>query len=313
MILRTCILLFAICIYALVSFPWQESRSNSNKSDLVVLGTNRNKDVTESSGLAFSRQIPDAIWTINDSGNADRAFLLQTNGKLLAEIKLKEARNIDWEALADFEIDGKPYLMIADVGDNARRRKSYQLYFFPEPDLHQQIKTAGDKPVKKTVKPKQIEFNYEDGPKNCEAIGVDSNNQKIWLVEKVAFGASQKKTPGVYALDFSLKSKKKTRVAKRIADFPIRNVTGMDFSDDGNSLIIRNYLNAHLYTRLDDQPWSELINETTPRAVLLPIQRQGEAICFTPDSQALIVTSEFISQPIWKVKHTAQRPPENKK
>lgn len=312
MIIRLCILLIATCIYPLASFPWQDSRSNSNKPNFSTLGTNHNKEVTESSGLAFSRQIPNAFWTINDSGNSSCAFLLQTNGKLLAELKLKDSDNIDWEALADFEIDGQPYLMIADVGDNLSRRKSYQLYFFPEPDLNQQIRTADKKTVKQTIKPQQLQFKYEDGPKNCEAIGVDTDNQKIWLVEKVSFGANRKKTPGVYVLDFSLNSEKKTLIAKRLAGFPPRNVTGMDFSRDGKSLIIRNYLNAHLYTRLDDQPWSEIINQTTPRAVVLPMQRQGEAICFTPDSQEMIVTSEFNSQPIWKIKRTSRTPAETK-
>lgn len=313
MISRTCILLTAAYIYALASFPWQESSPNPETRDLVALGTNRNKDVRESSGLSFSRQISDAVWTINDSGNSNHAFLLQTNGKLLAKIKLKDANNIDWEALADFEIDGKPYLMVADVGDNARRRKSYQLYFFPEPDLRESLQTAFDKPVKQTVKTKQIQFKYEDGPKNCEAIGVDSNNHQIWLVEKVSFGTNRKDTPGIYTLDFSLNSDKKTRIAKRIADFSPRNVTGMDFSRDGKLLIIRNYLNAHMYTRSESQPWSEIINKTTPRTVVLPIQRQGEAISFTPDSQAMIVTSEFTSQPIWKVKYAIQKPAETKK
>jgi hypothetical protein len=313
MILRTSILLIAVCIYALASFRWQDAPAHSPNPDLVSLGTNRNKEITESSGLSFSRRIPDAVWTVNDSGNSNHALLLQTDGKLLADLELKNARNIDWEAMADFEVDGKPYLMVADVGDNARRRKSYQLYVFPEPDLSQQIQTAGGKHVKQTVKTDKIQFKYEDGPKNCEAIGIDSGNRKIWLVEKVSFGTTRKKTPNVYALDFSMKSDKKTGIAKRVADFSPRNVTGMDFSRDGKSLIIRNYLNAHLYTRSENQPWSDIIDNAKPRTVVLPIQRQGEAICFTPDSQAVIVTSEFAGQPIWKIKHTAQMPAENKK
>ena len=313
MILRTSILLIAVCIYALASFRWQDAPSHSPNPDLVSLGTNRNKEITESSGLSFSRRIPDAVWTVNDSGNSNHALLLQTDGKLLADLELKNARNVDWEAMADFEVDGKPYLMVADVGDNARRRKSYQLYVFPEPDLSQQIQTAGGKHVKQTVKPDKIQFKYEDGPKNCEAIGIDSGNRKIWLVEKVYFETTKKRPPGVYALDFSIKSGKEMRIAKRMADFSPRNVTGMDFSRDGKSLIIRNYLNAHLYTRSENQPWSDIIDNSKPRTVVLPIQRQGEAICFTPDSQAVIVTSEFVGQPIWKIKHTAQMPAENKK
>ena len=124
------------------------------------------------------------------------------------------------------------------------------------------------------------------------------------MVEKVYVEVKQKIPPGIYVLPLSLTATgtaSKPIAAKRIANFPIRNVTGMDFSPDGKRLIIRNYLTAHLYSRLENETWEEAINTSNPETVVLPLQRQGEAVCFTRDSKALILTSELTRQSIWQV------------
>ena len=110
----------------------------------------------------------------------------------------------------------------------------------------------------------------------------------------------KKRIPGIYRLKFDLKSKG-ILTATRVADYPVRNVTGMAFSPNGRKLIVRNYLNAHFYERQPDQTWEQVFQSQKPRRIVLPVQRQGEAICFTPDSQAVIVTSETKRQPIWQI------------
>jgi len=280
--------------------PYQE------ESELLIsLGINNNLQVSESSGLAYSRIIENSIWTVNDSGHANDLLLLKTDGTLQAKITIDGGTNVDWEAMAGFKVDGQPYLVVADVGDNLNRRKTYQLYLLREPDLSADLKPETDLPIEKTVNASTIQFTYEDGPKNCEAIGVDVAGKQIWLVEKVYFDAAQKTPPGIYTLPLSLSpaevDDKKTLIAKRIADFPPRNVTGMDFSMDGKRLIIRNYVNAHLYTRDGNETWENVVAKKKPATIVLPLQRQGEAICFSPDSESVIVTSELLRQPIWKV------------
>ena len=262
------------------------------------LGTSSNREIPESSGLARSKFVEDAVWTHNDSGNSNELFLLKLDGRLLAKFELREAKNLDWEAMSRFDLDGKSYLIAGDVGDNSRNRKNYQLYVIQEPNLSTEV---GDKPIVKSAAPIKKVFTYEDGARNCEAIAVDELGKQIWLVEKVYYSSRQKTPPGIYVLPLSITQLDKPLVAKRIADFPPRNVTGMAFSPDGKYLIIRNYVNAHLYSRDDGMTWEDVVNKKKPQAVVLPLQRQGEAICFSSDSKSVIVTSELNRQMIWKV------------
>lgn len=297
--LVTSLLVMASARIALNAVPAQQ------ETDLLVsLGNNNNPEITESSGLALSRWMPGSLWTINDSGHPNRIWLLKTDGKLQASVTVNDAKNVDWEAMSGFLIEQRPYLLIADVGDNLSRRKQYQLYVFPEPDLSGKVRGDDQAPIKTTVQATQISFVYEDGPKNCEAIGVAPNGKAIWLVEKGHFSTARNQAPGIYTLPLNLSpssSATKPLVAKRIADFPPLNVTGMDFSPDEKQLIIRNYLNAHLYTRSGDTAWEDVVKNSKPRTVVLPIQRQGEAICFAHDSKSVILTSETQRQPIWQV------------
>ena len=267
---------------------------------LVSLGVNSNPMLVESSGVSVCRFVENSIWTHNDSGRSPHLFLLKTDGVLLAKVKLKNTRNVDWESMSRFKLDGKPYLMVGDVGDNLARRRDYQLYLIREPDLSSKLpEKPGKEPMETTASPLRLDFTYPDGARNCEAIAVDVVGKQIWLVEKIYKQGKVK--PGIYVLPLAPKSFEKPQVAKRIADFPPSNVTGMDFSPDGRRLIIRNYLTAHLYTRLKDETWEDVIKQTNPSVVVLPLQRQGESVCFTDDSKSIILTSELNRQPIYRV------------
>lgn len=95
-------------------------------------------------------------------------------------------------------------------------------------------------------------------------------------------------------------------VAQRVADFPYWGVTGMSISGDRKQMVVRNYLNAHLFfwTAGDGKEitWETAIKNAKPVTVGLPLQVQAEAICFTADGKHLIVTSETARQSVWKVR-----------
>lgn len=288
-------------LFVLALLPSVQSNGFAQDSQpedpLVNLGYNRNSTISESSGLSLSAFDPNAIWTHNDSGHAAQAFLLKTDGVLQATVDIKDANNQDWEAMTRFKKSDKNYLLIGDVGDNSLKRKSYQLYYFEEPKISV---PGGDEPIKTSTSAKTIEFQYPTGSKNCEALAVDTEAKFIWLVEKVYYNSKQKEPPGIFTVPIDFNSNEIV-TAKRVGSFPQRNVTGMAFSPDGKRLIIRNYLSAHLYSRKPGESWQTVLNSQKPVLVVFPLQRQGEAVCFTPDSKSLILTSEMSRQPIWKV------------
>jgi hypothetical protein len=288
-------------LYSIGSHAFTVSQDRTQSADRLFeqLGRVQANQINESSGLAYSHKQNDAIWTLNDSGHGSELFLLNINGELQRTFQLAGAKNIDWEAMCSFEVDTQPYLLVADVGDNGFKRPKAQLYIVAEPDIDHPIQNQNQPTVLNRVT--RIEFVYEDGPKNCEAVGVDPLTNECWLVEKVYYDSQQVKPPGVYVLPLVGVDSSQTLTAKRIGDFPVRNVTGMAFSPDRQRLIIRNYLHAHLFTRQNGDDWKTTIRQSKPIAVPLPLQRQGEAICFTPDSKSLIVTSELRRQAIWKV------------
>ena len=307
------------------------------------LGSIEDKNVSESSGLAIAAT-PGCFWTMNDSGNPTELFLFGSTGQKLAQIKLTNARNKDWEAMASFTLAGQRWGLVADVGDNQRLIDAHRLYFFEDPTdavaKREPNKKSGftseDFEKLNSVRAMPFEFSYAANLANkssdsndltttpafvrqdCEAVAVDPTTLDIWFVEKVHLNRDRKVVPGIYVLpmpksqlalhagDLSAASavvqdSAVKPVARRIGSFPTRYVSGMSFSPDGQKLIVRNYLTAHLFIRPDNKTWQQTVVEQKPMIIALPLQGQGEAICFAADSQSVIVTSEGVRQPIWKI------------
>ena len=89
----------------------------------TVVGTLENNEIDEASGLARSQVDPDVLWLVNDDGPAV-LHAIDSSGNMLARVKIADTSNRDWEDLASFTLDGVPYLLLADIGDNAAKRKT---------------------------------------------------------------------------------------------------------------------------------------------------------------------------------------------
>ena len=76
----------------------------------------------ENSGLIYH---DGKLWTINDSGGDPVLFAFDAGtGKALQAIHIRNARNEDWESLAQ----DKRYIYICDVGNNYGRRDVMKIY-----------------------------------------------------------------------------------------------------------------------------------------------------------------------------------------
>lgn len=254
--------------------------------------------VHESSGLAASRLRKDqAFWTHNDSGDRPRVYAFDPEGRDLGTFDVTGAGANDWEDMASFRLEKKAFLLLADVGDNARRRKSCQLYIVREPSLPPPP-AAGKK-----IKPRRgelkvvvkITFTYADGPHDCEAVAVDPVGKSIFLATKDnPFRAK------IYRLPLPTKSPKEPLTARPIAQLPVILATGMDLSPDGRRAVIVNYAAAYEYVRKGDEKWKAAFARL-PRSIPVPPRRQGESIAYGADGRSLYLTSEKTPTPLFEV------------
>ena len=177
--------------------------AETNYGPAEKLAELENKDIYESSGLAASRRHPGIYWTHNDSGDQPRLFAFDEAGRHQGTSAWKGAKAVDWEDMGSFTYANRPYLFVADVGDNARQRNDYTLYIAVEPDS-----------PRDDVQPRALAFRYEDGSRDCEAVGFDPTTKTFLLVEKQLLFSSR-----VYQLPLKPNGSDKGNVSVKSAEF----------------------------------------------------------------------------------------------
>ena len=251
--------------------------------------------VTEASGLAASPSKEGFLWMINDSGGTPEIHLAQSDGTSRGAVQIEDARNIDWEDLAAFQLDGKPYLLIADTGDNGSARESVTLHIVREPILP----AAGETLSGKAQVAWKIDFTYEDGPRDCESVAVDAENGKIILISKRTV------PPGVYELPLTpwkiaiaRKIGTTETIAPGIISIPFANQpTGLDISADHRMAAVVTYLGVFLFRREEKESWAEAFAKKPE--VLAPHKlAQAEAVAFSRNGASIFAVSEKANSPI---------------
>ena len=92
------------------------------------------KQLKEVSGIVFSHN-NQLIWTLEDSGNANEIYGLDSQGKIEKTITIAQTENIDWE---DITKDSKENLYIGDFGNNDNTRKDLSIYKIDKDSLNNQ-------------------------------------------------------------------------------------------------------------------------------------------------------------------------------
>lgn len=266
--------------------------------------------IDESSGLAKSRSAKPRWWTHNDSGDKPRLFAIEIpevpeHEVSVFAVDIENAKAIDWEDMASGTVDGKDVLWLGDVGDNGARRSHVMIYLVDEPAGPLR---DGDKISVRGA----WAVEYEDGPRDCEAIAYDSASRALYLLAKgklpwaglyrvtladlglggnIDSAASAESGAGKSETVLRDVSESEGRVrARRIANLPIAMATGMDIRQDGLQLAICTYFDCWVFSRKADERWEDVLG-TIPVRYALPQYKQIEAIAFDTDGR-LWVTSE---------------------
>ena len=247
----------------------------------------------EASGLAASRRYPDLYYTHNDSGGKPYVYVLDRNGRIVAEIRLKKAANLDWEdiALAPGAESGVFEVCAADIGDNLARRAGVEIYRFAEPE----IKFKANETVVVKITPRIYRAEYADGPRNAEGFAVDPRTGDGYVFSKREDGRCD-----VYCMPAPW-DEKNVVVMKKIGElrFPpapalATMVTGADLAPDGRALITRSYVCGWEWRAPTDAKAPEFLRliEQTPTRVELAPERQGEGIGYAADGNSVLTISE---------------------
>jgi hypothetical protein len=261
--------------------------STDSFNEAQDLGVIENTAIKEASGIVASYRNKGLLWTNNDSGDSNRIFSMDANGKGTREFFLEGANNRDWEAIGMANFTEGSFIYVADLGDNLANYSDYAIYRVPEPEV------IASTPKNNTLKNVQkITFKYPDGARDSEAFLIDQNTKDIFIITK----REDKKR--LYRLPFP-QSYTQTITAEFVQELTTFStgtgqqsyITDATLSVDNQEVIIKNYLQIF--------HWRRATNETIPNALkrnptVLPynIELQGEGVCFAQDGSGYYTISE---------------------
>ncbi len=252
----------------------------TNYGQLQVI-TDLPKKLSENSGIVQFDE--ESIWVIEDNGNKDKIYKVDFKGKLLQELKVKNAKNNDWE---DLTSDKKGNLYIGDFGNNANDRKNLVIYKLPNPEIE-----AGDK-----IDAERIEFRYpqqKDFPPRRELLLYDS---EAFFYHKDHFYIITKNRANPFtgeALIYRVPAKKGNYNAtllgkiKTCEDSDTCQITSADISPDGKTVVLLGCGKLWMLTDFPEDDFSK--GKLTE--IDLGVRTQLESVCFK-NANTLLLSDE---------------------
>ncbi|MET7649377.1 WD40 repeat domain-containing protein [Streptomyces sp. NPDC005486] len=223
--------------------------------------------ITESSGLAASRQHPGIYWTHNDSDDGPYLYAVDSaTGKTVARLTLTGVGTPrDVEAIS---IGPGNEIWVGDIGDNLGGTWKYVwIYRLPEP------KKLADQTVKAT----QYVVKYSDGARDAESLVVHPKTGRVYIVDKKEDGGHLYEGPAKLSASGA-------NIFRPVAAVDLW-ATDAAFSPDGTQLAVRGYFGGISYA------WNggEIKREGR---LDVPLQRQGESASYSADGTKLLYGSE---------------------
>jgi hypothetical protein len=228
--------------------------------------------INEISGVETSTRFH-GLWMEEDSGNPANLYATRDNGKTVATIPVRNASNHDWE---DMSLSGNRIWM-GDIGDNAKKRSSIQVYWFKQPN-----------PSVNSVRANHMDLRYSDHAHNAEAMFVDYTRRALYIVTKETSGG----VGYVFRADLSHLHGGASRTLQKIGSVPLGTVTAADSGQLG--IIVKNYTQGLLYRWTGGRNVRKTLN-TKPCVVNVA---GGESIAFGRASRRLFSVPEGHTPPV---------------
>ncbi|GAA3492975.1 WD40 repeat domain-containing protein [Streptomyces albogriseolus] len=260
---RPFVLLAATLLTAALAVPASAADNDGGDEGFTI----NDPRVTESSGLAASRQHPGVYWTHNDSDDGPHLYAVDgSTGDTVARLTLTGIGTPrDVEAIS---VGPGDRLFVADVGDNLGGTWPYVwIYELPEPERLQDA----------TVRATQYVVKYADGPRDAEAMVVHPKTGRVYLIDKHEDGGHLYEGPEKL-------SPSGDNVFRPVAPVELWT-TDAALSPDGQHLAVRGYFGGIHYA------WNGGKLEREGR-LSVPLQGQGESVTYSADGSRLLFGSE---------------------
>lgn len=237
------------------------------------------KKLKEVSGIAMS---PDnkTIWAIEDQGNKNVVYGVDLQGKLIADVLVKNAENNDWEDITK-DLQGNIY--IGDFGNNDNNRRNLSI-------IKLDLKNASQKTANVI---QTTQFHYEGQtefpPKksnwlyDCEAFVEMKGNFYLFTKNR------SKGFDGTF-LVFQVPNREGNFEAKMIGKLKLQRgysdaaITSATINSTKNKIVLLNHKNIQVLTGFTANDFSNTKIERIP----LDHNSQKEAIVFLNDKTLLI-------------------------
>lgn len=246
--------------------------------------------LTEISGIAAASRAG-CVWVLNDSGGKNELYLLDDQGVCQQTLVVDGAKARDWEALSRVVRAGVTSLLIGDTGNNQLKQQWLHFYLVTEPQL-------GGETQKATVSQK-IKLLFPDRRRDCEAVAYCGGY--VYLATKASALDKEQTQSQFFRFPLPTVDGEHELVAEALGPAPLPLATGMDISDDGLTMVVRDYFLMAVYQRAPDQSWESRLKQKPTLRFAGPLQKQAEAVCFSVEGGKLWTISEGRHPAWWSV------------
>jgi hypothetical protein len=255
-----------------------QQQSNSNFKTLYSLP----KKLKEVSGITYFPKT-NLIYTLEDSGNANKIYALNSDGKFDKTITITNATNVDWE---DITKDKNDNIYIGDFGNNDNERRDLCIYKVAKKELNKDMAVAEYKisfsyPEQTEFPPKKKEMFYD-------VEGFFEYQNYFYLFTK-----NRSKNFDGTAFIYKILNAPGTQKAIKIGEFKTCDnynhcvLTSATISPDGKKVVVLSHDKIVLFKDFK----GDLFHKGTQTEIKLDHFSQKEAIVFK-DNNTLLIADE---------------------
>lgn len=252
-----------------------QQQSNNDLKELYALP----KKLKEVSGITYFPN-NNLLYTLEDSGNKNAIYALNSDGKLDKTITITNATNVDWE---DITKDKNDNIYIGDFGNNDNERKDLCIYKVAKSELNKDMAVAEYK-VSFSY-PEQTEFPPKKKEMFYDVEGFFEHENYFYLFTK-----NRSKNFDGTTFIYKILNAPGTQKAEKIGEFKTCDnynhcvLTSATISPDGKKVVVLSHDKIVLFKDFK----GDLFHKGTQTEIKLNHFSQKEAIVFKDNSTLLI-------------------------